>query len=125
MAVRYAEEAEVAFSKGGNMYQLRSKKYDIVIKNGTLIDTIGDFEKKEDLAVVAGKIAAIGTISTKDVHQRRGMLCFCRADRLPLSCIPRWRLGELLRRGLCIAKWSDYISGCRLGGLWWLPDILE
>ena len=49
MAVRYAEEAEVAFSKGGNMYQLRSKKYDIVIKNGTLIDTIGDFEKKEDL----------------------------------------------------------------------------
>ena len=48
------------------MYQLRSKKYDIVIKNGTLIDTIGDFEKKEDLAVVAGKIAAIGTISTND-----------------------------------------------------------
>ena len=66
MAVRYAEEAEVAFSKGGNMYQLRSKKYDIVIKNGTLIDTIGDFEKKEDLAVVAGKIAAIVTISTND-----------------------------------------------------------
>ncbi|WOC75079.1 hypothetical protein RX717_14030 [Intestinibacillus sp. NTUH-41-i26] len=49
MAVRYAEEAEVAFSKGGNMYQLRSKKYDIVIKNGTLIDTIGDFEKKKIL----------------------------------------------------------------------------
>lgn len=33
------------------MYQLRNKKYDIVIKNGTLIDTIGGFERKEDIGV--------------------------------------------------------------------------
>lgn len=48
------------------MYQLRNKKYDIVIKNGILIDTIGGFEKKEDIAVVAGKIVAIGTVSADD-----------------------------------------------------------
>lgn len=48
------------------MYQLRNKKYDIVIKNGTLIDTIGGFERKEDIGVTAGKITAIGTLSADD-----------------------------------------------------------
>lgn len=50
------------------MYQLRNKKYDLVLKNGTLIDTIGGFETKADLAVTAGKIAAIGDISAGDAQ---------------------------------------------------------
>ena len=48
------------------MYQLRNHPYDLILKNGILIDTIGGFEKQADLAVTAGKIAAIGELSAAD-----------------------------------------------------------
>lgn len=48
--------------------------YDIVIKNGTVIDGTGNTRFKADLGIVAGKIKTIGTISTADLDSAKEVI---------------------------------------------------